>query len=215
YRYPALDESASYQGYPLEHPLNAALEPETGDNFEVGGKLRCGSWSGSATVFYLMMHDEISYDDRKKLNTNIGETERLGSDLQLAFERDTYGASCMTELVAAKFRDGANKGEEVPLVPDAHGVVTLWVEPLSDFRLTGNYTWIATQYQGGDFSNKMRKIDGYGLFGVRADLTLMDHLGLFVKVDNLLDQAYASSAYTGGWYPGTGRALYGGLTLEF
>ncbi|MDD2599744.1 MAG: TonB-dependent receptor, partial [Kiritimatiellae bacterium] len=75
YRYPALDESASYQGYPLEHPLNAALEPETGDNFEVGGKLRCGAWSGSATVFYLMMHDEISYDDRKKLNTNIGETE--------------------------------------------------------------------------------------------------------------------------------------------
>ncbi|MFA7172181.1 MAG: TonB-dependent receptor [Kiritimatiellia bacterium] len=215
YRYPALDESASYQGYPLEHPLNAGLEPETGDNFEVGGKLRCGSWSGSATLFYLMMDDEISYDDQKKLNTNIGETERLGSDLQLAFERDIYGASCMTELVAAKFRDGANKGEHVPLVPDAHGVVTLWVEPLADFRLTGNYTWVVTQYQGGDFSNKMRKIDGYGLFGVRADLTLMDHLGLFVKVDNLLDQAYASSAYTGAWYPGMGRALYGGLTLEF
>lgn len=117
--------------------------------------------------------------------------------------------------MSAAFSSGENKGNAVPLVPDAHGIAAAWVEPLADFRLTADCAWTSSQRQGGDFDNTLREIDGYGLFGLRADLKLKKRFGLFLKVENIFDQTYASSAYNGGWYPGCGRAFYGGVTLAF
>jgi len=215
YRYPALDESAAYQGYPLADPLNENLDPETGNNVEFGSMWKEGSWNASATFYYLRLDDEIAYDDTQKLNVNIGSTDRFGSDLQLAYDARWYGASCLAEWVSATFHGGPNDGDSVPLVPDTSSAVNLWIEPLSDLRITGTYTWTARQYQGGDFTNTARQMDHYGLFGVRADLRLGKNLSVFAKVDNLLDEQYASSAYNGGWYPGCGRAFFGGITVEF
>lgn len=215
YRYPALDESASYQGYPLANPLNTGLDPETGHNFEAGAKALFGPWRATATLFYLMMDNEIAYDDNKKMNANIGATDRCGADLSLAFEQETYGASALVQLVAAEFDGGNHDGNRIPLVPEAHGVLSLWIEPLHRFRLTGTYAWTASSYQGGDFGNQLRSMDSYGLVGLRANLKIRETLGLFAKAENLLDEHYAASAYSGGWYPGSGRALYAGMTLEF
>jgi iron complex outermembrane receptor protein len=215
YRYPSLDESASYQGFPLADPLNTNLDPETGNNFEVGCKFSTAPWQVSASFFYLMMDDEISYDDDLQLNVNIGSTERYGSDLALAYAQEIHGASALLELVSAKFDGGTNDGNTVPLVPEAHAALSLWVKPVSWLRVTGLYSWQSKQYQGGDFDNNDRRIPSYGLFGLRADVSFGDRISFYGKIENLMDKDHISSAYNGGYYPGSGRAFYGGIKAGF
>jgi iron complex outermembrane receptor protein len=214
YRYPALDETASYQGFPLSDPLNEKLEPETGNNFETGAKYRSGSWSASATLFYLMLDNEIGYDPIKKLNMNLGATKHFGSDLELAYEKENYGASTMWSFVKATFDGGPNDGNTVPLVPEMQNTTALWFKPVKKLRVTGTHTWLSNQFQGGDFDNNSRQIDSYSLFGLRADLSLTKHVTLFVKIDNVTDKQYASSAYTDQYYPGSVRSYYAGISME-
>jgi iron complex outermembrane receptor protein len=210
YRYPALDEVASYQGFPLDDPFNSKLDPETGNSLEAGA---------SATLFYLLMDDEIAFEydpiTSKGQNVNIGSTERFGSDLELAYEKTIYGTSAMLSLVRATFDGGENDGEWVPLVPDATVRCSLWIEPRSWIRLTGSYDWTASQFQGGDNENDVREIPAYGLFGLKVNVYAGNHVSVYAKVENLLDKEYISSAYFGGYYPGSGRAFHGGLKVKF
>lgn len=215
YRYPALDETASYQGFPLADPMNENLDPETGDNFEFGAKLIRGGWSAATTFFYLMLDDEISYDDTEKLNINIGRTQRTGADFELGFQQENAGISCRTEWVRAVFDGGEYDGATIPLVPALHSTLSAWVQPLQALKLKAIFSWIGEQYQGGDFDNNSRRIKEYGLFDLHADFQCSQQTRLFIKAENLFDKKYASSAYNGGFYPGSGRAVYGGIRLTF
>ncbi|VGO14916.1 Vitamin B12 transporter BtuB [Pontiella desulfatans] len=215
YRYPALDETASYQGYPLADPLNKNLDPETGNNIEVGTKYISAPWTASASLFCLMMEDEIGYDEVENLNMNIGDTLRYGSDLFVGYDSGWFGASVGAELVRAEFDGGEHDGGTVPLVPKAHASTAAWLEPAEGFRLTGMYTWQSSQYQGGDFDNELPKLDAYGLLGLRIDYVMGKRFSVFAKIDNLLDKQYVDSAYYGGYYPGSGRAAYGGIKVGF
>jgi iron complex outermembrane receptor protein len=215
YRYPALDEVVSYQGYELADPFNENLDAETGHNFEVGAKWQPDAWRASATLFVLLMDDEIAYDSVEQQNTNIGSTRRIGTDLELAYAKKFCGASAMASFVRATFDGGENDGQWVPLVPDANARLALWVEPLAWVRMTGAYSWVASRFQGGDYANDEREIPAYGLVSLQADFFVGDHVSAYAKVDNLLDKDYISSAYGGGYYPGYGRAFYGGVKVEF
>ncbi|WP_372845755.1 TonB-dependent receptor [Pontiella sp.] len=215
YRYPALDEVISYQGYALADPFNEKLEAETGHNFEVGGKWQSNAWRSSATLFFLMMDDEIAYDSVEEQNTNIGSTRRVGADLELAYAKKHYGASALASFVRATFDGGANDGQWVPLVPDANTRLALWVEPLAWVRVTAAYAWVASRFQGGDYANDDRELPAYGRVALQADFSVGDRVTAYAKVENLLDKDYIDSAYGGGYYPGSGRAFFGGVKVEF
>lgn len=214
YRYPALDETASYQGFPLSDPLNENLNPEQGNNFEVGTKYDDGKYLLSLTGFCLLLDDEIVYDDTTNLNVNIGPTERWGAETEAGYRTDLWGTSVRGTFVDARFADGPNDGNTVPLVPWANGTASAWIQPVKWLRLTGYYSHVASQYQGNDYSNDLDRINDYGLWGSRIDFRPFKHAGLFFKVDNILDKNYASSAYSGGYYPGAGRNFQIGLTVE-
>lgn len=225
YRYPTLDEAAAYQGYPLSEPLNEDLDPETGNNFEWGARFEMERWSGSVSAFYMMMDEEIAFVEipadpvagtpEVKLNMNVGKTRRLGSELELAFAESWYGAASRWSFVRARLHGGDNDDNFVPLVPWAHGVSSIWFDPVDLIRLTASYTYVSKQYQGGDNPNDLNKMKAFGLVGLRANVVLTDSASLTLSVDNLLDKTYASSAYYDVYYPGAGRSYRMGMTLEF
>ncbi len=217
YRYPTLDETASYQGYVLSDPLNENLDPETGSNFEAGGRFFADYWKGSLVGFCLLMDDEIAYveTDSVKLNMNIGETVRWGAEAELSYERAVWGASARWSLVRARFTGGADKGNTVPLVPWANGICSAWVDPADFLRLTAELSYVSEQYQGGDTANELRKMDDYALFGLRANFRLSNAADLILSIDNVTDAVYASSAYYGGFYPGAGRSFRVGFNLRY
>jgi len=215
YRYPTLDETASYQGFPLADPLNRNLDPETGDNFEVGVRHDNRDWRVSLTGFYLMLDNEIVFDPIGNLNDNMGSTRRLGTEAEVAWAKRWYGASTQWTFVDARINGGENDGNRVPLAPWANGVLSGWVEPVDPLRLTLSYTYVSEQYRGGDDENDERKMDAYGLLGFRANITMSKSTSLYIVMDNLLDEAYATSAYSIAFYPGSGRSFRTGLTVEF
>lgn len=215
YRYPVLDETAAYQGYPLSDPLNENLDPEMGDGFEAGIKYSDEHTQLSLTGFYQQLNDEIIFDDTQKLNVNIGPTKRLGADLEAGYATESYGLSARGSVITAEFADGENKGKTIPLVPQLHGSITAWVMPIDKIRLSTTYSHVGSQYQGNDFTNEKTKLKPYGLVGARIDLYLINHTTLFAKINNVFDKTYASSAYDEVYYPGAGRSFQLGLTLEF
>jgi len=215
YRYPTLDEAAAYQGYPLSDPLNEDLDPEQGNNFEIGTTYEDRTWRVSLTGFYLALDNEIAYDDVAKLNRNMSATRRIGVEPELMWKKDWYGASTRWTFVDARMDGGPNDGNQVPLVPWAYGVISAWIEPVAMLRLAASYTFVSEQYQGNDEANAWRKMDAYGLVGLRANLALRDSLDLYFSVHNLLDETYAYSAYTHRYYPGTGRSFRAGITWVY
>lgn len=221
YRYPSLDETASYQGFAQADPLNKNLDPEQGHDFETGVKYRSECWSASATLFYLTLENEIGYEPAynnlgQGQNINLGATKHIGSDLNLSYEKETYGASTMLSFVKAKFDGGPNDGNSVPLVPEFQNTTELWFRPVKPLRISGTLTWLSDQFEGGDFTNtRTEKLDSYTLFGLRADWTIGQHVTVFAKIDNLTDKRYATNAYNSGYYPGQGRSFYAGASLEF
>ena len=214
YRYPSLDEVASYQGYSLANPLNYNLEPETGDNVETGITFENRQWRISTTGFALFMDDEIAYDPLLLLNRNLNETRRIGVDAEAAWQREGYGASTRWSLVDARFSGGANEGNRVPLVPLVHGMFSVWVELTEGIRLTGTYQYVGEQYRGNDDANTMEKMDPYGLIGFGMNAEVGDHVTMVVSVDNLLDETYAETIYGAAYYPGAGRSFRVGMEVE-
>jgi iron complex outermembrane receptor protein len=223
YRYPSLDETASYQGFPLSDPLNEDLDPEQGNNFEIGSRYGGGEWTVSLTGFYMMLENEIAfveYFDTSlgtlvRKNDNIGATRRVGLEPELAWTRRWVGASTRWTFVDARFAEGENDGNRVPLVPWAYGTTAIWVEPASQLRLTLQHSYVSDQYQGGDEENTSRKMDAYGLINFRVNMAVSDHVSLVVSMNNIFDETYATSAYSGGFYPGTGRNFRFGITAVY
>ncbi len=214
YRYPALDETASYQGFPLSDPLNENLNPEKGNNFEVGTKYDDGKYLLSMTGYCLLLEDEIAYSNTSNLNVNIGSTERWGAEAEAGYRSDLWGTSARCNFVQARFIDGSDEGNTIPLVPWLNGTASVWIQPVKWLRLTGYYSHVASQYQGNDNANELPEVENYGLWGSRIDLRPFKHVGFFFKVDNLFDLTYASYAYSGSYYPGAGRNFQVGITVE-
>ena len=219
YRYPVLDEVASYQGYSLSDPLNENLDPETGKQFEIGISGCRGEWDVSCTAFYLAMDNEIVFventSENTRLNANLGATRRYGVEGELGLDREWYGASVRWTFQEAVLRGGEYDGNRVPLVPMNHGAVTVWVKPEERIRLALCYDYVSEQYQGNDEANAGRMMDAYGLVGLRLNVALNDSMRVEVSVDNLTDEIYAPLAYGGAFYPGSGRCLRMGMHMEF
>lgn len=217
YRYPAVDETASFQGYPLADPLNTALRPETGDNWETGLKWEGGNWRWGATVFHMDLEDEIIFDGEARLNVNAGRTRRVGLEMSGAVETGKMGLSGRFSWTRARFEESgfAYHGKRLPLVPEYEAAMTFWRALPAGLRLRLHVQALSRQVQGNDYLNTQRRLAGYGL----ADLTLFWRPHPAVRcvfgVSNLFDKAHAVSAYSGGFYPGPGRRLRAEFTLQF
>lgn len=222
YRYPTLDETASYQGYPLSDPLNSDLEPETGNNYEVGIKHIRRNWQLGITGYYLYLNDEISfveYDDGNtngviRLNQNIGNTERKGIELDFMYQSDRYGTS-ITASFADVSLDSGTGNSVLPLVPEREASLTVWAKPLQEIRIQVQGRYQSSQVQGNDFSMNGRLIPSYWIANTSLFWDVTDRCDISVGINNLFDKTYAMSAYSGGFYPGSGRQGYMRIKFTF
>lgn len=215
YRYPSLDEVAAYQGFALAEPLNRDLEPEAGDNLEAGLRWRPGSWTLSATAFQLRMEDEIAFDDRLDLNVNLDGTRRRGLEAAAGYETRTAGVQARISWIRAQFASGPHEGKAVPLVPGFQGVITGWIQPVPGLRLSADCVYVSSRFQGNDDANELRELDAHALVGLQAGWRMSERARLALRVDNLFDKEHISTAYRGGFYPGSGRRFEAVLNLTF
>lgn len=136
------------------------LRPQVGRNIEGSLVFTKDDSRFSATVYRQKLRDEIQFNPVLFTNDNLDPTLRRGV---------TFGASTrLLETVTvsgslteqrAKFRDGANKDNDVPLVPRRLGYLNVhWqATPMWSISLSDTYT--GSQFfdndQGNDFGQKI------------------------------------------------------------
>jgi outer membrane receptor protein involved in Fe transport len=221
YRYPSLDEAASYQGYPLSTPLNAELDPETGNNFELGIKRSGTLWHSGLTAFLMLLDDEIAFDEDEekqiKINRNIGDTRRYGLEFDAAYETEQAGASTRVALTRAEFLRTSlvEYGDQLPLVPELQVDFSAWVRIVPSLRLAVYWQYLSSQVQGNDYSNTRREIPGYSMTNLSLLWDVKENLSFSIRVNNITDKNYIATAYNGGFYPGAGREILMGVRAVF
>ena len=211
YRYPFVDEIASYQGFG-QPSMNTGLDPEYGWQLEAGLALELfDTLTYDLRGYYLEMQDEIAWGDSR--NVNLDKTRRYGLETGLRWSPEPWGTLGVTyQLVDAEFAAGANKGKTVPLAP-AH-VITLDGELNIAYgvSLLGAMRVCDNQYLGDDNANAADKIPGYATFdvGLRYAPKFLDGFALTASCDNILDKTYATTGFWGwgygdSFYPANGR----------
>ncbi|MFP4153244.1 MAG: TonB-dependent receptor, partial [Alkalispirochaeta sp.] len=221
FRYPALDEQASVQGF--GDRFEDDLDPERGVTVEVGGGLYLGPLVElDVAGWWLAMEDEIAYVTDpvtfEGANENIEETTRTGADVRLTSEPiDLFRLSGGYSYVMATFADGDDKGNEVPLVPNHTVDGELALRPGSALGLEFGpaVRYRSAAYQGGDDANEEDRVSAHtvtDLF-VRFRPVVTGDLSITAEVKNVFDtqyaplQFYSSFSDSTGYYPAAGRSF--------
>ena len=207
YRYPFVDEIASYQyGAPA---FDADLDPETGWLFEGGASVEVlKNLVYDLRLYHMAMQDEIMYYNWH--NVNAPDTEHNGLETSLRWTPGgpwgNYGLTY--QLEDAFFSDGQFKDNEIPLVPKHVATLDGEIPVACGVSLLAAMHYAAEQTTGNDFDNLgAYSVDTYTTFdaGVKYEPTFVKGLSLVFACNNVLDELYATKAYGNYYYPANGR----------
>jgi iron complex outermembrane receptor protein len=225
YRYPLLDEQASYQGWgPL---FLADLDAEVGRSCEVGADIRPSeNLKVGVTVYSIEMEDEIAYNPATYRNENLDDTRHRGVEVALSYLfADSFKVYGNLTFQDAEFSKGENSGSEIPLVPTkmASGGVELSLP--GGFLVRPEVRYVGSSYLGSDYDNSAEKLEAFTLWNLSL------HYGqefdsvefkAFLGIENITDEKYSTLGYEGiaGWtpdsyYPQPGITVKGGVAFTF
>lgn len=207
-------------------PCAALLKPQTSKDREVGVQWRAGRAAFRASLFDILLDNELHYNAITFSNTNLEPTRRRGLELEGSLPLGRYvelgGRYARTE---ATFRSGSYggfdvSGNEVPLVPrDRAGMSLAW-KPAVSTRLTFALSHVGRQRYDNDQRNLFRRMPSYTI----ADLKLTHEAGdwrLAAGINNLFDKAHYSYGIVNGAftsfnaYPEDRRNAYVSAELVF
>jgi iron complex outermembrane recepter protein len=215
YRLPSTDEIASYQGYPLSVPFNDELKAETGDNFELGAAYESGRWTWRANGFYQQLDGEIAYDYLQNLNVNFAKTRRVGIEMESRYRAEKWEASLRYTQLDATFHNGIYAGNSIYLVPNEELAAILTLKPSRTVTVQAEYQFTGSSYEGNDSLNQAEKLPAYGVTNLLLRYQPKTSTSFYLRVNNLLDESYATVKYSGVWYPAAGRTFQCGIRHEF
>ena len=191
---------------------NPNLRPETARNFDLGiehafldDKARV-----FATYFNRRSTDLIAFSFDSFQSENIEQVKTKGFEAGFALNPTArLDIRASYSLVDAINRSaGANFGNRLALRPQHSANVTVdWQTPLG-VSLGGTVLMVGDSFDNA--SNSVR-LDGYMLVGLRGSLPVTDALEVYARVDNLLDEEYATVAR----YSTYGRNAHVGVRARF
>ena len=214
YRYPAVDEQASYQGFGDD--FFAELGPEEGFSGEAGISLSAvRGVAVEVSAYRSVIRDMISWDGTLLRNVNMDEVRRDGLEAGVRAElpgsvRLRAGAALGETL----FRKGPYRGSRMPLTPGYEWKASVSAGILGAARVNLDAVYTGKRYAGGDYANLGEMLKGYTV--LNAGTVLRSGAGLEVQagVKNILNESYAVSRW-GGWYPAPERSLYFSVRAGF
>jgi outer membrane receptor protein involved in Fe transport len=140
---------------------------------------------------------------------NVGSTRRQGIEAQVNLTSKTLQLYASYALVDARFLDSLQVGSNSPFA-DANGNVQILpgnripaiprdrIKAGFDYSLTdalkvgGDALFVGSQYFVGDESNQAQRLPSYAVFNVHASYQINKTFQIYGRVDNLLDNRYAT-----------------------
>jgi len=226
YRYPFIDEQASYQGW--GNAFNEELEAEEGKSYEIGAEFYpIKNVRFAITLFRIDMEKEIAWNNATFRNENLDETRHQGLELNGSYKvgkkANIYGNYTYQD---AKFTKGIYNDNDIPLVPNHKAFLGLELFFPYGFSLVSELRYIGECYLGDDKNNNGDKLEDYSLVGIFLHYrpTHLKYKPLaFVGVENLFNKEYSTLGYEdwledttyNTYYPSPGRIFKAGLSLRF
>lgn len=227
YRTPFTDEQVSYQGY--GEGFNADLDPEYGHSFEMGFNFNyLKGLSAGASVYLLLMKDEIAYSNVTYSNENMNDTVHFGVDVKAEYTLcDIFSVSAVYSWTKAEFTSGDYDGNKIPLVPEHRFSLTPCIMLPWGFSLSADMIYVGKFYVGQDYDNDLDDNDAYFITNLYLKYTYNGkfNVTVFGKINNLFDVDHTSCGYAGydsttwetiaTYYPGTGREFKVGASISY
>ncbi|MCK9230127.1 MAG: TonB-dependent receptor [Syntrophales bacterium] len=227
FRYPFLDEQASYLGFPITFLEN--LDKERGRSYEVGGRfsllenLRVG-----LTAYRIDMKDKIVYVGLWPTgqNRNLDSTRHEGLEFNARYRLDDlFTMEGNAAFSRSKFREGICSGNDVPMAPRFMSSLALEIVLPGDLIFRPEVHHVGDAFLADDFDNNTEKLEGRTTFDLylhyRPVLERVE-LRAFLGIENITDEEYATYGFDmqqwGGdntYYPAPGRTIKGGLSVRF
>ena len=228
YRYPFMDEQASFYG--LADGFNMTLKPETGESYEIGGdyspieELNIG-----ISLFQINLEDEIQWDSVLNNNINLDETSHRGVEINMTYHiKELIDLSLKYAYHKAEFEKGEFKGKELPFAPNNHFSAGLDITLPHNIHLCPEMLYVSDSYLGNDFDNSSDKLDGYAVydFYIRyKPVWKRLKISTFIGAKNIFDKEYSTIGYENNpndgaapantFIPSNGREFIGGISFDF
>lgn len=211
FRFANLDELTTFVGF-----ASKPVRPERGTFVDVGGQWSGSSYSLKVTAYNLSMTDEIAWNGATFENENLAKTRHQGIETAASYEiSPLWLINGGLNLQKAEFREGANNGNRIPLVPTIKATAGLTFKPNQAWNLSLFATHVGERYAGGDAGNNaFAKLAAY----TTADFAVSWREAAWTaraRIVNLTDKKYSPTGYYGSYYPADGRAFFADLRYDF
>ena len=223
YRFPATDEMAYYQGFPTPVFFDKNLKPETSENFEIGANVKTGGWNTGASAYYLKTKDEIFFNGFPVFqNQNLPETRRTGAQVNVGYSGKVAGFRSQIDYVNADLVKGGGTVKTGPLrmVPEWRVTNTVFVRPVDKWTVSLTHRHLGGSYLDDFYATtNPPKAPAEEVFDGKITFRPSSDWSVFAGVNNMFDRttvSYASTSFgADSYYPGPGRFLYLGSSVQF
>ena len=232
YRYPFIDEQMSWLKNPATWQttkvFNTDLDPETGKNYEFGGRFHGDRFDGSVSFFQIDMEDEISADPVTWAQKNLDETRHRGVEFSFSYKpNDVASFYGNYNYQKATFENGDHSGNDIPMVPNHQATLGFDLSLSSNMHLSPRVHYVSEAYLGGDNANSVEKLGGFGTYDIylryQGDEKIFGgpKLSGFIGVKNIFNKEYSTYGIYNAfsdvsfYYPAAGREFFFGATLAF
>jgi len=141
---------------------------------------------------------------------NVGRTRRQGIEAQVNLTSKTLQLYASYTLVDARFLDALElnsrspfadpithniqvvPGNRIPAIPRNRVKFGIDYSVTDAFKVGGDALFVASQYFAGDESNQAARLPGYSVFNVHASYQINKTYQIYGRVDNILDNRYAT-----------------------
>lgn len=198
------------------------LENQTGLSHEAGAEWRRPGFNAKLVIYRLDLDNEISFDTSGFSNINLDETKREGAILEGNWQiRPDISLGGSLTYTDPRITAGPFDGNRIPLVAARTGRLSADWTPSQRWHLFTEGLFSSKRVLGGDFSNSIEQLPGYGLLNLGSQFTTGPwRIGL--RIDNLLDKQYSNAGAVGfdagftrraAFFPAPERNLW--LTLNY
>ena len=226
YRYPFLDEQASFYSSGPLNSFNINIEKEKGRSYELGTTVYpLDNFKVGLTFYRVDMEDEISADPVTWELKNLDKTRHVGTEFTINYIlKDYFNFNGNLTYQKAVFDEGVNNGKEVPIVPHWMANANLEIYLPYNISLNPRLRYVDKAFLANDYDNNAEKLQDY----LRCDFYIYwrpevkgNKIVVFAGVENLTDENYATYGIDlAGWgdnlyYPADGLIIKGGVSVTF
>ena len=190
------------------------LKQVVAHTWEAGAHGRSGGWAWRGGWFRTRNEDDILFVSAGALASegyfdNVGTTLRRGVEASVAKEgerlrwfvhytamratfEDAFSVPSVNHPLAEAGAISVQPGDRLPLVPERLLKAGLTFAATPRLRLDATVLRASRIHLRGDEGNLAPAIDGHAVANLRVDYQLRERLAVFAKMDNALDENYAT-----------------------